>query len=334
MIFLSIIIPHYNLPRDMLVRCVESLFAQNMEQGSFEVIVVDDGSEEKPYWLLPMFNCKELRVVEIEHAGLSEARNKGIDVAKGKYIMFLDSDDYLQPDSIGNCIETLHIESPQILRYKYNVCTARNDFKVTDKRIKYTTSNTISGAAYMTAVNLPGCAWSYFINRELLIKHNLRFRKGMYHEDEEFSTIVHYHATSLIDCNAHIYNYCIREGSITTSHSKATIEKRMEDMLTTLARLTEFRKEHEAMSNSIQRRGLDRKITMLTVDTIQNLFYNNKSAREIINICNHRIKKIGLYPLPQADYTLKYKLFRIIANSNAGLRILRLLLPRHTPQKR
>lgn len=334
MIFLSIIVPHYNLPRDLLARCIDSLFKQEIEQEEFEIIVVDDGSDEKPFWIEEHYRRNELKLVEIEHAGLSAARNKGIEISQGKYIMFVDSDDYLQPHSIKECIETLHTEAPHILRFRYNVCTARNNFKSDKTTKEYSTSNTISGAAYMESRNLPGCAWSYFVSRELLMNRNIRFREGMYHEDEEFSTIAHYHAASLVETNAIVYNYCIRKGSITTSPSTATINKRIEDMLITLEKLTEFGKEQEQQSNSIQKRGLRRKLTMLTVDNILNLFYNKKSAKEVISICNERIAPIGLYPLPEAEYSLKYKLFRKLANNSKGVHILRMLLPNHTPEKR
>ena len=73
---------------------------------------------------------------------------------------------------------------------------------------------------------------------------------------------------------------------------------------------------------------------MLTVDNILNLFYNKKSAKEVISICNERIAPIGLYPLPEAEYSLKYKLFRKLANNSRGVHILRMLLPNHTPEKR
>ena len=65
MIFLSIIVPHYNLPRDLLARCIDSLFKQEIEQEEFEIIVVDDGSDEKPFWIEEHYRRNELKLVEI-----------------------------------------------------------------------------------------------------------------------------------------------------------------------------------------------------------------------------------------------------------------------------
>lgn len=328
--FLSIIIPHYNIPHKLVERCLQSIIAQGMPHDEYEIIIVDDGSKEAPFWLLDIFPNENIRIISIEHSGLSEARNKGMLEAKGKYIMFIDADDCLQPQSIHNCIETLKKELPQILRYDFKVCKNNKNIKRRGYK-RYKTSNTISGAAFMAKTNLKAGAWLYFFQKDLAIKHNIQFIRGIYHEDEYFTTILHYHATTLINSNALIYNYCIRPNSITTAPTQETRDKRISDLITTLKELIKFRNEQTGKSNPLQKEGLNRKITTLTTDTILNIFYNNKSAKEAKKICNSELKDLGLYPLPFAKYSLKYRVFRIIANNTIGLYLLRALLPKHRP---
>lgn len=313
--FLSIIIPHYNLSRELLERCLDSIMTQGLSNEEFEVIVVDDGSAERPYWVKEKY--KDLQLVNAEHGGLGHARNVGMEKAAGKYILFVDSDDYLQPNSLKKCLDKLKAEKAQILRFKFR----RTDGKRSNKIAK--TPYTISGAAYMAMNNLSGCAWSYIFSRELADKYNIRFQCGVYHEDEEFSTKLHFYSTSLIDCMYIVYNYYIRSGSITQSTSIEDREKRIKDFLGILESVNTFKKNVYQAANPIQKRGIDRKLTMLTVDAIINLIHAGKSNEEIWEICDDNFRKAGLYPLPKRNYSLKYKIFRIMANCKIGIKILR-----------
>ena len=128
-------------------------------------------------------------------------------------------------------------------------------------------------------------------------------------------------------------NYYIREGS-TTANSKAEFEeKRINDMLRVIERLFYFRGTQEHCSRT-QSEGFNHKFTMLGVDAILNMMYNGMSAKDIIAKCRKHFEPIGLYPLPKADYSMKYRMFRMLANSKCGMRMLRLILPSSKPTKR
>ena len=313
--FLSIIIPHYNLPHELLERCLDSVMAQGLSNDEFEIIIVDDGSKEKPDWIKGKY--KDIQLINAEHGGLGHARNIGMNRAIGEYILFIDSDDYLEPNSLKKCLDKLKAEKAQILRFKFR----RTDCKKSNKSVK--NPYTISGAAYMANNNLSGCAWSYIFSRELANRHNIRFQCGVYHEDEEFSTKLHFYSTSLIDCKNIVYNYYIRPGSIPQSTNVEDQEKRIRDFLSILESVNTFKNNVYATTNYIQRCGIDRKLTMLTVDAIINLIHAGKSNEEIWEICDDNFRKAGLYPLPKRNYSLKYKIFRIMANCKIGIKILR-----------
>ena len=330
--FLSIIIPHYNLPHKLLERCLQSIITLGLPVNEYEVIIVDDGSQTSPAWVTSLPG--NIRLITADHGGPGNARNIGIREAKGTYIMFVDADDYLSDNGdIHKCIEKLKSENPQILRYKY-IIEHEGKKKNARSRRRIRFSNTISGATYMEKYNLSGSPWLYFFQRELALKKGIEFPIGMFHEDEEFNTILHYHALTLIDSNATLYNYCIRNGSTTANSSKEFEKSRIADFIHIVERVHNFAQTNSTKCNPIQARAIAHKLDTLTVDAILNMMYTGMSAKEIRRTCKEKFTPIGLYPLRKASYSLKYRIFRKLANSKAGMLLLRIALPSRKPAKR
>ena len=330
--FLSVIIPHYNLPRELLERCIASIIPAAADAGDYEIIVVDDGSDTPPLWVNDAFPRVNVRLITTAHGGPGAARNRGIDEARGTYIEFVDGDDMIIPGTCyRQCIEKLRSEMPQVLHFNYRIVTPGNKPGATDNK-KVTFSNTISGGTYMKDFNLSGSPCRYFVRRELLLEKGIRFPENILHEDEEFNTILHFHARTLVYSDATLYNYCIREGSTTANSSTQFKTKRINDMLRIIERLAQFRSTQQECS-TIQHKGFEHKFTMLTVDAILNMLYNGMKAREIMATCRERLAPLGTYPLPQASYSLKYRIFHRLANSKCGMRLLRLLIPSRKPVK-
>lgn len=319
--FLSIIIPVYNLPKELLKNCIDSIEALKASIGNYEIIVVDDGSAEPPVWIEQEYQESPIQLLIKSHAGPGAARNHGIEAAKGRYLLFVDSDDTLvNNNAIQQCIGMLQHENPDILRFKYTSHTM-----VAPKKM-VTFSNTTSGALFMLDNNLPGSAWTFFIKRELVINKNIRFSTNIYHEDEEFCTIAHYHAKTLINSNAVLYYYHRREGSITTNQEKTAKEKRLNDRLRILDKLVAFRHAHKENCNSIQARAMQRKLSTLAVDAIINYIQDGKTCAETQAMCTERLAPHGLYPIT-GNYNIKYKIFSHLANTLTGIKILRLIIP-------
>lgn len=329
---LSIVIPHYNLPKPMLTRCVASIIKQEIPEEKYEIIVVDDGSAEPPLWLSSIFKSSNIRVIAAEHGGPGAARNRGMEEAAGKYIMFADADDYLITNGeIHHCLSKLEEEeSPDILRYRYIVSTDKKYPKV--KKIKF--GKTVSGAEYMAKNNLPGSPCCYFFKRELAANKGIKFPANIFHEDEEFNTILHYHAATLTECNAYLYLYCIREGSTTANSSAKFEEARLDNLFHIIERLVYFRSSFSEHATPMQKKAIDRKLNTLATDAMLNLFYAGKSAPEIWEACKARLSPLSLYPIPAASYSIKYCIFRLLANNKYGLKLLRKRIPAHKPAKK
>lgn len=330
---LSIIIPHYNLPGELLERCIASIVRQGIATADYEIIIVDDASQTPPVWIEETFPDINIRLIIANHGGPGAARNRGIEEARGTYIEFIDADDMLVTgNGYRQCLDMLRQETPQILRFNYSVIRPNGKSK-REKTDTLTFSGTISGAEYMFRFNLSGSPCTYFFQRELAMTKGVRFPENIYHEDEEFNTILHYHADTLIYSNAVLYRYCIREGSITANSSPEFETKRIDDMLRIIERLGHFHNAYKQSGNEMQAMGFEHKHTMLGVDAILNMLYNGMDSKSIIDKCRERLAPIGLYPLPKADYSMKYRLFRLLANSKSGMKMLRAVISSKKPVK-
>ena len=324
---LSIIVPHYNLTQELLKRCIDSILALQIPTEEYEIIIVDDGSATPPLWIREAYPLPHIRLIECPHGGPGAARNNGIKIALGKYLIFLDSDDTLRnSDAMQQCLAKLRKENPDILRYRYKQIP-EGELPGTRKHQKVHFGNTISGAAYMASNNLPGSSSCYFIKRELIENKGLGYTPGIYHEDDEYTTKAHFYAKTLIDSDALIYNYHIRKDSITRSQTPDDIAKREQDHLTVINNLCTFRALTLEHSNSIQKRALHRKLTMLAADYIIKCMHNGKEPKDTYKTCQNKLTTVALYPFIKHDYGIKYNIFCKLANSITGLRILRLLIP-------
>ena len=331
---LSIVIPHYNIPTELLKQCIDSIISQGMPDDDYEVIVVDDGSAVPPTWIGKTYGSPNIRLIANAHGGPGAARNRGIQEAQGHYIQFVDADDYLLNNGqMSQCLAMIKEEWPQILRFNYTVCASgRKPRNGKPKIVKF--GNTISGAVYMRDNNLSGSPCTYFFLKKLATENGIAFSTNIFHEDEEFNTKLHYHAQSLIESNATLYCYLTREGSTTANNSKEFEARRIDNLFTIIEKIAAFKEENAITANSIQGDAITHKLRMLAVDAILNMMFDGSNAEEIYNQCVQRLSPIGLFPLPEAMYSYKYRIFRRLANTRAGMRALRLFIPSHKPTKR
>lgn len=218
---ISIIIPVYNV-FDYLRECVQSVL--KLKQN-IEVILVDDGSKDNSGILCDELAKEDSRVLVIhqENGGLSKARNTGIENSSGDYVMFLDSDDFIDPEVTEKMLTKLS-SKPDILLGLY-----RNYYS--DKQ-KYENENCdsflkVGGEMpidqFLTAVPKDGrncymVAWRFIVRRDFLMHNNLLFKQGIYHEDEEWTQRLLCCAETITLTHDYFYQYRqAREGAITSS---------------------------------------------------------------------------------------------------------------------
>ena len=110
----SIIIPNYNEEK-YIKRCLDSIFNQTMNKGKYEVIVIDDGSTDKSIEIIKQYDVK---LLNSNRLGAGGARNKGLDIASGKYIILLDGDDYLYENDVLEKLDK-KLDNQDIVFVKY-----------------------------------------------------------------------------------------------------------------------------------------------------------------------------------------------------------------------
>jgi len=214
---LSVILPIYNVEA-YLRQCLESVYNQTVH-GGMEVICVNDGSTDGSRDIIQEFKDRytDLIIVDRKNGGLSAARNSGIKIANGKYIYFLDSDDYLLENTLKNALENLLFFNTDISCFNSLV---REDL-LYFKNIK-NIEEILSGKDYYELnykINRffpPSAVWMYIYKKDFLLKNNLLFKEGTLHEDEQFSPRAFYLAKRVKLFNFPIlYHRTARKGAIT-----------------------------------------------------------------------------------------------------------------------
>lgn len=219
---ISVVVPVYKVEK-YLDKCVQSILAQTYKD--FELILVDDGSPDSCPGMCDEYAKKDkrIRVIHKENGGLSDARNHGIDVAKGNYITFIDSDDYVSMD---------YLEVLVGLHNKYNadICVGGISTFYEDeaptcygdiKEKVFTGIEALKNMLYQDMLDTSACAM--LLPTEVAREHP--FPVGKYHEDE-LTTYKYYSSVNNVAVTTKtLYFYLQRRGSIMHVFGQASIDE-------------------------------------------------------------------------------------------------------------
>lgn len=225
MIKYSVIIPVYNV-EEYLEKCVESVLRQKTE-SEFEIILVDDGSTDSSGKICDALaeSDERIRVIHQENQWLSAARNTGLNAALGAYILYLDSDDWWQPELLAELDKLLFGETDMAMFGYQRVYM--------DERVEPMSFDCVptgeSGEAYLKKLfaqhkaPLP-FAWCYVFRRDFLLDNGLFFNEKLRaSEDFEYNMRAIPRAKSIAGTSSLLYNYLERGGSLTASISAKKI---------------------------------------------------------------------------------------------------------------
>jgi|SRR5690554_3140403 len=212
MIKISIIIPVYNVEK-YVEKCLRSCAEQDLPSNEFEIIVINDGTQDNSLEIVNNVACNynNIRVFSQENTGLSGARNKGLSLAKGEYVWFVDSDDWIQE----NCLKTIYdkVEGYDLLAMGL-IRNYESNSKLSES-LNHQSSSIKNGHDLLKTVFLPQIP-TYIYNRSFLLRNDLMFYEGIFHEDNEFTPRVIYYANKVKVLKESFYYAYKREGSITT----------------------------------------------------------------------------------------------------------------------
>lgn len=309
---ISFVIAYYDLPLKLLRQCLDSILALSLQPSEREIIVVDDGSEHSPMNELMAYG-DAIHYIRQAHQGLSVARNTGLQMASGTYLQFVDSDDLLLKKAYEHCIDLARKHQPEMVVFQL---TRQNDSKDT-----YKDSEAQSGSNYMRHQNIHGSACGYLFARSIL--GDLRFTPGIRHEDEEFTPQLLLRAEIIRVTDAKAYLYRHTPDSITTSQDSHQRLSRLEDSRGIIERLNTIA---DRLPRD-DRMALQRRVAQLTMDYLYNII-RQTGSRQHLEREMEVLRKQGLFPLPDRDYTQKYTWFRRLTNSSIGISILMRLCAR------
>lgn len=234
---LSIIIPIY-MVENYLRKCIDSVLEQDIPLSKYEIILVDDGSPDACPQICDNYAAahENIRVVHRENGGLSAARNSGIEVAHGEYIMFVDSDDYLEPNVLSALIKQMDDEHLDALRYNYQNVRENGEvfapFKTGKPYFDYS-SEVVDGETFLNKRLGYACyAWAFVLRRELL--EDCIFTLGIYFEDTDWTPRMLMKSKRVASTEKIVYNYLWREGSITLPDNPQKKKKVLEDKISLL----------------------------------------------------------------------------------------------------
>ena len=307
----SFILTYYNLPVEILCECIDSILTLSLQPQKREVIVIDDGSESSPMNDLMKYG-DDIIYVRQQNQGLSGARNTGIQMATGEYLQFVDGDDMLAKAPYEHCLDIIRKNHPEMVIFDFTKSSPKNN--------SYKDSPLQNGSDYMRHQNIRGTACGYLLRRSIL--GDLRFTPGIYHEDEEFTPQLILRAETICVTNAEAYLYRVRPNSIITDQHIRKKIKKINDMKGVLLRLNTIADRLPTNDKT----AMQRRVAQLTMDYLYNIIQQMKS-RHYLERKIEELREIGLFPLPDRDYTTKYKWFRHLTNSSKGISLLMRIIP-------
>lgn len=220
----SIIVPVYNSGL-YLEDCLSSIVKQTCQP--IEIIIVNDGSTDRSQEIIDTFASEDDRIVALfqTNQGVSAARNTGLRVAKGEYILFVDSDDTMREDAVEVLCRHAVETGADIVIGNVRFCYPDGkQIPIFKRLVKYSKQPPLSGVQcfiqLIKAFVFPPLVYLYFIKRDLIQMNRLFFEEGIVHEDELWCIKTLIHARQVTIADFFHYSYFIREGSIMHSDNK------------------------------------------------------------------------------------------------------------------
>ena len=303
---LSIVIPVYNTEK-YLEKCLASCVNQEVERADYEIVVVDDGTKDNAMEIARRFqdNYSNIKIYSQENAGLSAARNMGLSHCSGDYVWFVDSDDYIDKESLSLIFNKIE-ENPDIIciqAKRSDEATPRNIFS----------GNVQNGYEVLlhSFDDWDRCVPYFVFRRQFIDNHNLRFYVGIFHEDDEFTPRALVFAEKVCVIDRPLYYYWVKTDNTIT---KTVNPKKSYDNIIVAESLSNF-KENNPMPANVKQ-VFESHISLIINNTLDNINQSDKQTAKNFNKFL-RTKKYLFSSLRKSNkmkYKLEYLLFSVFCN--------------------
>lgn len=294
---LSIIVPCYNVEK-YLAKCLESIINQTYKD--LEIICVNDGSSDRSLDIIENFAKKDCRVkvVNQKNQGISVARNEGVRNATGKYISFVDSDDYIDEETYESALKTIEETNVDMVCWGAKVelaDTSKINSKKINKAEKYHKIKKTGMFKDLEEVakNVPYTVWNKLYKKDIILENRIEFPKGKCFEDNEFFLKYLISCKSVYCMGKSYYHYVQRNKSIMNSKDDMKLLDRLyvfdnvlkyydsKDKVDTFnSVLNDF---FNAMFWNVLNNSVDKKSILSVVENIINQIDNSKLNNYIVS---------------------------------------------------
>lgn len=290
----SFIIPIYNIKPEMLCQCIESIMALSLGQQEREIIIVDDGSDNAAA-VATADHADDILYIRQRHKGMAAARNIGLRVSTAQFIQFIDGNDTILGAPYEHCLDIARYHNPDIVYF--DSTTDKNDVET-----PFTYNGPMPGSEYMRNNDIRSTVFGYIFERKALGK--MLFTEDDSDNNEEFTTQLFLRSERFYSTDSKAYYHSKDHGEQEHKHynKKDTTQSFIETERMLLHLQSLFVPEAD-------RAALNRRIAGLTMQYLCDIIrytHSHKILREAID----RLRTHGLYPLPDKEYTRKYKYFR------------------------
>ncbi|CAN1531725.1 WcaA Glycosyltransferases involved in cell wall biogenesis [Flavobacteriaceae bacterium] len=313
-IFLTIIIPVYNCKKYLKFgfQNLKSLYNFDFK---FEIIYVNDGSTDESLSIIHLIaeENENIIIINQNNLGASQARNAGLKIAKGKYISFLDSDDYIDIKPYLNLLTKIDQFNLDVLGFRLDYRDENNNLIGIRAKQNVLFNTIISGKQALIQGYNPSSFCVFIFKKELFLNHNLSITPNVSHEDVELTTRIMLVAQKVMFVDEVIYHYLQRIGSFSKPIEKHKIEKNLIDEII-IANLV----RKNILYYNLKDKDLIKAINKNYNAIIWNLLYRLVTKKETdYNFklkCLNKLIELNLYPIKGSLKTNFQKITTIFFN--------------------
>lgn len=242
---ISVIVPVYNSEK-FLYRCLMSILNQTMK--NIEIIVVNDGSTDSSLDIMKKFSEKynNFTILNLKNVGAAKARNEAISIARGEYLSFVDSDDFILPNFLEILYNNAATYNADIVCCEYSLYIEKSNRII--KNFNFVKSGLYSNKQALNLLirdhKIRAYLWNKLFKKSLFWNNNIKLQ-DMYYEDMAACTPLFYHSQNIAIVNKPLYFYTIREGSVI----RDATAKNFNDYIRVLAVIRTFLENNNAYND-------------------------------------------------------------------------------------
>lgn len=294
-------------------KCLATLLDQDLSENEYEIILVNDGSPDDSLDIAEQYSAeyKNVRVISYEvNRGLAGARQAGTDVANGRYLCYVDPDDWIERCSFGPVLDRMEKYELDMLRFNYRMVDQDGNTlrKPSDARLIDYSSEILNGPDFLRMRLGYGCfVWAYIYRTSLIRNSGVRFRQGDYFDDIAWLPQIIRRAGRIDSCDEVRYNYLQRSDSLVNTVSKESIIRKLDATIVVISRLKEQMESADQVSMQWYR-GMCSKLSLAILSS------SAVESPDKFNYYLDKLKELSVFPLRCDKASKSQKLKLILLN--------------------